>query len=443
MSNMATTKLVFFVLNMLVVVCQSFELYLRFRSPSGAEEALSVQYIPTEERLDQCVSRICRLTGSACSDEIALQVATKLRALSLENYNNRDAPILSEAPGKIDTAEEEAYHFLHIPKTAGTSMVAYFQAEAGCTTTRVATAVSGEAACDSLCFLYDKSFQNASSWEEEAQLLPRLLYQQFMRAVVDKQRTRWPQQRMRQSKTLIIGHYEMPHFLRLSNAPKRALTLLREPVARVKSLYSYLGKMSEAGLLGNTRQSHGLRDILSLSLTDIFYTFGGGNEETSSTHRTARVFFNGMTRMFVNVLSPTVGLNYTSSAAKCKTVLECDENGYMNTTMAVIDNFFVAVGIQEAFVDSMLHFVTATTFFAHPAEHKNVTVALLTGTSRSGSTATTLTELDEAIIWSYNRLDAALFLHFARYFIDVGPVKARYQRYEQLLRANLDPATFS
>ena len=414
---------------LLCVACEGLKLHVRVPSPTGVvAEEHRFEYHPSQERLDICAARICNAINNSCVDETFLQISAQLRALSNEEMKSTSVQAVSFP----EESTKDVYLFLHIPKTAGTSMVGYFQAESGCSVSKVASS-DGAIPCPSLAFLYDKTFQNASSWVEEIELMPKLLHKQLLGMLAEG--CSCPRElTTNHGKTMLVGHYEMPHFIRLSGQ-KKALTLLREPVARIKSLYAYFRRMLEAGLLGNTLQAQGIREILEQPLVDVYRKYGGSGETASISHYTARVFFNGMIRTFVSVKRPTLGLGFERTEADCVDFARCDLNGYLKDAMDVIDLYFIAVGVQEAFVDSMLHFVAVTKFFQHPVERKNVTVQLLREEPFRQSAAKELRELDEAIIWSYNRLDALLFLHFARSFIDVGPIRAKYARYAQLLTA--------
>jgi len=198
----------------------------------------------------------------------------------------------------------------------------------------------------------------------------------------------------------VAGH-SANHLLPALDRPFRVLSILRDPVERVVSLYHYLlgrhdyMKAHAPGGGRGKREALGLLEGENWTLDDIYRHLGGGHEGRSVEHQKLSTFFNGQTRAILRPHSDLETLAYAEGSwpegeLHLKTALEYVKRHY-------------AVGLQEDFVHSIDRFAQEFGWHSVFTPYVNVT---------QHERRHEVSDETRALIRRYNALDIELYEHF-------------------------------
>lgn len=198
----------------------------------------------------------------------------------------------------------------------------------------------------------------------------------------------------------VAGH-TTNHLLPALDRPFRVLTLLRDPVERVISLYYYLLERYEfmraqaprGGRMG--RATAGLIERRGWTLEDIYRRFGDGQREASTNNELFGPFFNGQLRALAGPHSTAADIRYAKDwwpegGLQLESVISYMEQNY-------------EVGLQEALAWSIDRF--AQTFGWQHVFKPRVNI-----TTREGRHD--VSDKTRELIRRYNALDIRLHEHF-------------------------------
>lgn len=197
--------------------------------------------------------------------------------------------------------------FHHIPKTGGSSLLRVLQANYG----------------DRLVSLYGPG-RGSTQWYRE--LLQR-----------------WSAHE-RRSVQCVAAH-SSPFMIPVLATPFRVITLLRDPVDRVRSLYEFAKQQARAEPPGGARKLGRALLDLEWGIEDIYHNLGHGDETTSEFHQLFKPFFDGQTRTILAPHIPVRHLPFWSAGAP-------DCGHWRDQALEMLDRHYT-VGVTERYDESL------------------------------------------------------------------------------------------
>ena len=198
----------------------------------------------------------------------------------------------------------------------------------------------------------------------------------------------------------VAGH-SANHLLPALDRPFRVLSVLRDPVERVISLYHHLlGRHGhrKADAPGGGRAERGVMPLIddeAWSMDDIYGRLAGGQEESSRQHKLFAPFFNGQLRAILRPHSDVSSLTYAEGSWP-------EGRLHLQTALEYMTRHYV-VGLQEDIVRSIER-------FARELGWDSVFTPRVNMTAQEGRHE--VSEETRALIGRYNALDVELYEHF-------------------------------
>ena len=198
----------------------------------------------------------------------------------------------------------------------------------------------------------------------------------------------------------VAGH-SANHLLPALDRPFRVLSLLRDPVERVVSLYHYLlgrHEYMKARAPGGGREKRlgvGLLDEEAWTLDDIYRRLGDGDEGRSAPHDLLSTFFNGQMRTILRPHSHLATLAYAEGSWP-------EGQLHLQSALEYMTRHYV-VGLQDDLAHSIDRFAQEFGWQSVFTPHVNVT-------QREGRHE--VSDETRTLIRRYNALDIELYEHF-------------------------------
>lgn len=145
-----------------------------------------------------------------------------------------------------------------------------------------------------------------------------------------------------------IAAHSSQFLIPVLDSPWRVITLVRDPVHRVLSLYDFAKQQARAGEAGGAGKLG--RAVLDLGwgIEDVYRNLANGDETTSDLHRLFKPFFDGQTRTILAPHTPVRGLPFGSPGAQ-------DRDHWRDHALEILERHYT-VGVSERHADSLALF---------------------------------------------------------------------------------------